>query len=77
MKILQISGGELKIPPEKGGAIELHILSISREFIKSGHSVTILDRIYTEGDLPNEIKQYKRHNILIYGNSKCRFWVYN
>ncbi len=55
MKILQISSGDIKIPPEKGGAIELHILSISREFIKSGNGVTILDRRYTKGDLPTEI----------------------
>lgn len=55
MKILQISSGDIKIPPEKGGAIELHILAISREFIKLGHKVVILDRRYIKEDYTDEV----------------------
>lgn len=46
MKILQISSGDVKIPVKMGGAIELHVFSISKEFIKIGHDVTIIDRDY-------------------------------
>jgi glycosyltransferase involved in cell wall biosynthesis len=52
MNIVQVSGGELKMPTEKGGGVEAYILGISKQLSKMGHSVTILDRKYSSSD-PN------------------------
>ncbi len=46
MNIIQVSGGELRIPVESGGGIEAYILNLSKSLSKAGHSVTILDRKY-------------------------------
>lgn len=50
MNIVQVSGGELKMPVEKGGGVEAYIFSISKQLSKMGHSVTILDRKYSPAD---------------------------
>jgi len=42
------------MPPDKGGAVEAFIFSISRQLSKMGHSVTILDRKYTRTELTIE-----------------------
>jgi D-inositol-3-phosphate glycosyltransferase len=43
MNILQVGTAGIKIPPQKYGAIELYIYSISRHMLKAGHSVTVVD----------------------------------
>ena len=50
MNILQVSSGELRIPAELGGGVEAPILEISAQMSKLGHSVTILDRKYSQDD---------------------------
>ena len=48
--IIQVSGGGLRIPVEKGGASEMYILSSSKYISEEGHNVTILDRKYSPTD---------------------------
>ncbi len=50
MNIVQVSGGELRIPVEKGGGMEETVVGISKHLCKAGHSVTILDRQYSRND---------------------------
>ena len=50
MNIVQVSGGELRIPVDKGGGMEETIVGISRHLVKAGHDVTILDRKYSPAD---------------------------
>lgn len=50
MNIVQVSGGELRIPVESGGGSEEYILNISKCLSKAGHDVTILDRKYSPSD---------------------------
>jgi glycosyltransferase involved in cell wall biosynthesis len=50
MNIVQVSGGELRIPVEKGGGSEEYILNISKCLAKMGNEVTILDRKYSSTD---------------------------
>lgn len=50
MKIVNISGGELRIPVGKGGGAEEYILNISKCLSRMGHDVTILDRKYSLTD---------------------------
>lgn len=50
MNIVQVSGGELRIPVERGGGSEETILNISKCLSKTGHNVTILDRKYSPAD---------------------------
>ncbi|OGN88777.1 MAG: hypothetical protein A2Z74_03165, partial [Chloroflexi bacterium RBG_13_46_9] len=54
MKIVQISGGEIKIPTSVGGGVETFIFNLSKELYKNGHNVTILDRKYSPSDLDTE-----------------------
>jgi glycosyltransferase involved in cell wall biosynthesis len=49
MNIVQVSVGELRIPV-KAGAVEVIILSLSKELVKMGHNVTIIDRKYSKED---------------------------
>ncbi len=50
MNIVHVSGGELRIPPDKGGGIEALIFSVSKQLSKLAHNVTILDRKYAKTD---------------------------
>ncbi len=50
MKIIQVAGGETRIPVDRGGGIETFILNLSRELTRMGHDVTILDRKYARND---------------------------
>ena len=50
MNIVQVSGGELRIPVEKGGGMEETIVGISKHSVAAGHNVTILDRKYSPAD---------------------------
>ena len=50
MNIIQVSGGEVRIPPDKGGATEAFILTISKQLSQMGHKVTILDKKYAQTD---------------------------
>ena len=50
MKILQISTGVQKIPPDKMGSPEGHITLLSKHLARMGHQVTILDRKYSPSD---------------------------
>ncbi len=50
MNIVHVSGGELKIPVEKGGGSEEYILNISKCLSRAGHNVIILDRKYLPAD---------------------------
>ncbi len=50
MNILQISTGSGRIPPMKGGAQELVIYEVSKNLVKLGHGVTIIDRKYSKTD---------------------------
>ena len=50
MNIAQVTGGELRLPVDKGGGVEAYIFSISKQLSKMGHSVTILDRKYSPKD---------------------------
>lgn len=49
MNIVQVSPGWLRIPV-KAGAIEVIIVNLSKELVKRGHNVTILDRKYSKED---------------------------
>jgi D-inositol-3-phosphate glycosyltransferase len=50
VRLLQVSGGEVRIPAKTGGAIEAFIFSISKQLAEMGHEVTILDRQYSDAD---------------------------
>jgi glycosyltransferase involved in cell wall biosynthesis len=50
MNIIQVAGGEARIPADKGGGIETFIFNLSRELAAMGHDVTILDRRYSRND---------------------------
>lgn len=50
MNIVQISSGEVRIPVEKGGAVEEFVVSLSRRLSQMGQNVTILDRKYSKND---------------------------
>ncbi len=54
MNIIQVSGAEAKIPVDKGGGIESFIFAISKQLVKMGHNVTILDRKYAKTDPTTE-----------------------
>ena len=54
MRILQISTGVQKIPPDKAGSPEGHITLLSKQLVKMGHEVTILDRKYASSDPSSE-----------------------
>jgi len=54
MRILQISTGVQRIPPDKLGSPEGHITLLSKELVKMGHEVTILDRMESVSDAPYE-----------------------
>ena len=45
MRVIQVSSGVVKIPPLKGGAVEVHILKLSTELSKYCN-VSIVDRLY-------------------------------
>ncbi len=47
MNIVQVSGGEVRIPQEKGGGAQEFILAVSRCLSQMGHNVAILDRKYS------------------------------
>ncbi|MFA4935314.1 MAG: glycosyltransferase family 4 protein [Candidatus Methanoperedens sp.] len=50
MNIVHISGGELRIPVEKGGGHEAYVLNICRCLARAGHNAVILDRKYSADD---------------------------
>ena len=50
MNIVQVTGGELRIPVKTGGGAENLVLNISKRLSQAGHSVTILDRKYSPED---------------------------
>lgn len=50
MNIVHVSGGELRIPVEKGGGSEGYVLNISKRLSRTGHNVIILDRKYLPAD---------------------------
>ncbi len=50
MNIIQVAGGEARIPVDKGGGIETFIFNLSRELARLGHDVTILDRKYSQNE---------------------------
>jgi glycosyltransferase involved in cell wall biosynthesis len=52
MKILQISRGKVRVPPNKAGPPETVIFNTSRHLVRMGHEVVILDRKYSKDDLP-------------------------
>ncbi len=54
MNILEISGGYIKIPPKKGGALESVIFNISKSMSKLGYDVSILDRKYASNEMQIE-----------------------
>lgn len=43
MKVLQISAGLIKIPPERGGGVEEMLFSLARYLAHVGHNVTVVD----------------------------------
>ena len=53
MRIFHISTGIVRIPADKLGSPEGHITSISKQMVKMGHEVTIVDRKYSSSD-PSE-----------------------
>ncbi len=55
MNIIHVSSGEVKIPVEKGGAVEDFIFILSRCLVQMGHNVTIMDRKYRGNEPPFEI----------------------
>ena len=61
MNIIQVSAGIVKIPPERGGAVESHIVNISK-YLSKENEVTIIDRKYDDPD-ENEINGIKVHRI--------------
>ena len=50
MKVIQVSSGVVKIPPEKGGAVEEHIVKLSLN-LKNYCDVKIVDRMYSSGNI--------------------------
>ncbi|MDY6965242.1 MAG: glycosyltransferase family 4 protein [Halobacteriota archaeon] len=61
MNIIQVSAGIVRIPPERGGAVESHIVNITKHLSKE-NKVTIIDRKYNDFD-ENEFKGIKIHRI--------------
>jgi len=59
--LIQVSAGIVKIPPERGGAVESHIVNISKHLSKE-NKVTIIDRKYDDSDV-REINGVKIHRI--------------
>ncbi|MGB2800298.1 MAG: glycosyltransferase family 4 protein [Dehalococcoidia bacterium] len=49
MNIVQVSHGWIRIPVE-AGAVGVVVLNLSRELVRMGHNVVILDRKYSKGD---------------------------
>lgn len=66
MNILQISTGYFQIPPTKGGPQDLVIYNISKNLVKLGNDVTIIDRKYSKTD--NNIEYIKGIKIIRIGN---------
>lgn len=54
MKLVQISSGRARVPPEREGAHEIVIFNTSRHLARMGHEVVILDRKYSKDDLPTQ-----------------------
>jgi glycosyltransferase involved in cell wall biosynthesis len=52
VNIVQVSSGQVRIPVEKGGAVEEFTVALSRCLSQMGQNVTILDRKYSNDD-PN------------------------
>lgn len=50
MRILQIGDGSVRMPPEKGGGADMVIFDTSRQMVKLGHEVTVLDRRYSKSE---------------------------
>ena len=54
MKILHISTGIQRIPPDKAGNPEGHMFFLSRQLANMGQEVTIVDRKHSSSDPPLE-----------------------
>lgn len=64
MNVIHISRGIQKMPSDKDGALESVIFNLSKNMIKLGHNVTIIDRIYSKNDLDVEyFNKIKIHRI--------------
>jgi len=50
MNIVNVTGGELRIPVRQGGGAEAYIFNISKCLSQNGHDVTVLDRKYSITD---------------------------
>jgi len=48
--VLQVSVGQVRIPPQKGGAIESYIFEASKRLSYKGYQIIILDRKYSKLD---------------------------
>jgi glycosyltransferase involved in cell wall biosynthesis len=54
MKIVLVSGGWVRIPPQEGGGAEAFILNLGKQLVMLGHEVILLDRKYSATDVTNE-----------------------
>jgi len=54
MRMLQVSVGSVRIPPEEGSAPLQVMFATSKHLVKLGHKGAILDRSYTKDDPPVE-----------------------
>jgi glycosyltransferase involved in cell wall biosynthesis len=52
VKITILQGAFLPVPPKLGGAVEKMWLALGKEFVKQGHQVVQVSRMY--GDMPTE-----------------------
>ncbi len=50
MNIVLVTGGETRVPPEEGGGVEAYIFNASKQLLKMGHDITVLDRKYSPAD---------------------------
>lgn len=54
MKIVQVAGGSVRMPPSEGSAPLQVVFNTSKHLATMGHEVTIVDRKYSKNDPPAE-----------------------
>jgi glycosyltransferase involved in cell wall biosynthesis len=50
LRIVHITDGRTRVPPQHGGGVEAYILIASRHHVARGHSIVVVDRKYTAAD---------------------------
>ncbi len=50
MKIILVTGGWVRIPPQQGGGAEAYLFNLAKQLASMGHEVTVIDRKYSRSD---------------------------